>query len=333
MDHLPGASSVREGWDGLENPCKFHEMDSLGDLAESSTVEDDGSSESLGGACVPDDARVPSSPELVFCPRPQNVFLHKPTSPCPEDPERRVCLMSPGLGKEQVSQKREPLQPLRRSRASFGEASRVSAEEIWRAKQILLRKNHWARTDPMEKAQTFSADAIAALSALNFPNQTYSSVLPTVGTGRSDAILRITTETVAALLESRRGPAYKLIDCRFAYEYNGGHIRYAANLEALADIASLFGNAGEEDGGAEGESRVILVFYCEYSSMRAPRLALYLRNEDRKRNVYPKLKFPNVYVMQGGYKEFFRKHPAFCEPMSYIPMDDPGRVERPAQPN
>ena len=51
------------------------------------------------------------------------------------------------------------------------------------------------------------------------------------------------------------------------------------------------------------QKRTILVFHCEFSSERGPRQLRYLRACDRTRNPYPKLHYPEIYLLYGGYKE------------------------------
>lgn len=46
----------------------------------------------------------------------------------------------------------------------------------------------------------------------------------------------------------------------------------------------------------------------------------YVRERDRLGNEYPKLHYPELYVLKGGYKEFFLKCQSHCEPPSYRPM-------------
>jgi len=47
-----------------------------------------------------------------------------------------------------------------------------------------------------------------------------------------------------------------------------------------------------------------------------------LRNRDRETHVddYPSLTFPELYLLEGGYKAFFDAHPFLCQPSSYTPM-------------
>ncbi|PIO28159.1 hypothetical protein AB205_0119670 [Aquarana catesbeiana] len=46
----------------------------------------------------------------------------------------------------------------------------------------------------------------------------------------------------------------------------------------------------------------------------------FLREEDRARNEYPSLHYPEVYLLKGGYKDFFPEYKMLCEPQGYCPM-------------
>ena len=50
----------------------------------------------------------------------------------------------------------------------------------------------------------------------------------------------------------------------------------------------------------------------------------YVRDCDRKMNhvAYPSLHYPEMYVLQGGYKAFFEKFESLCDPQKYLPMSD-----------
>lgn len=48
----------------------------------------------------------------------------------------------------------------------------------------------------------------------------------------------------------------------------------------------------------------------------------FLRNKDREmhRETYPALFYPEMYLLEGGYKAFFESHKMLCEPVCYKPM-------------
>lgn len=51
----------------------------------------------------------------------------------------------------------------------------------------------------------------------------------------------------------------------------------------------------------------------------------FLRNNDRSRNehAYPALHYPEIYLLHGGYKDFFEAYPELCDPINYRQMLDP----------
>ncbi|MGH0174796.1 UNVERIFIED_CONTAM: hypothetical protein FKN15_069188 [Acipenser sinensis] len=68
------------------------------------------------------------------------------------------------------------------------------------------------------------------------------------------------------------------------------------------------------------EKHLVLVFHCEFSSERGPRMCRFVRQKDRMMNLYPNLHYPELYILKGGYKEFFPKFQNQCRPQSYRPM-------------
>uniref|UniRef100_A0A8C7IMU9 protein-tyrosine-phosphatase n=1 Tax=Oncorhynchus kisutch TaxID=8019 RepID=A0A8C7IMU9_ONCKI len=68
------------------------------------------------------------------------------------------------------------------------------------------------------------------------------------------------------------------------------------------------------------DHRVLLVFHCEFSSERGPRMCRFVRERDRTMNEYPNLHYPEIYILKGGYKEFFPHFGMQCEPQGYRPM-------------
>ncbi|CAN2388316.1 positive regulation of cell cycle G2/M phase transition [Pristimantis euphronides] len=141
--------------------------------------------------------------------------------------------------------------------------------------------------------------------------------------GQHQDLKYITPEMMTDVLEGK----YKdhighcvIVDCRYPYEYEGGHIRGAVNLPLEHDVeAFLLKNPIVP---SDENKRVIIIFHCEFSSERGPRMCRYVRKQDRNSNEYPKLHYPELYVLKGGYKEFFPDYQALCEPQSYRSMYD-----------
>jgi hypothetical protein len=107
-----------------------------------------------------------------------------------------------------------------------------------------------------------------------------------------------------------------IVDARFEYEYAGGHITGAINIKSEAEMKQLF----DEFSG----SSVCLIFYCEFSRNRGPILMWNFRHYDRSRNLscYPALTYPTIYLLRGGYKEFYGCCPDLCFG-GYVPMCSP----------
>jgi M-phase inducer tyrosine phosphatase len=81
-----------------------------------------------------------------------------------------------------------------------------------------------------------------------------------------ESLPRITKETMVDILDGKYGLCYDrsiIVDCRFEYEFKGGHIDGAINVNNKEELATqLFETAPAE--------RALLVFHCEYSAHRAP---------------------------------------------------------------
>lgn len=136
----------------------------------------------------------------------------------------------------------------------------------------------------------------------------------------ADGLPRITRDTMVDIIDSKYDHQYDkivVVDCRFEYEYNGGHIDGAVNFndkQLLAD--KLFSEPFSPS--------TLLILHCEYSVHRAPLTAKHVRSHDRNTNManYPSLTFPEMYILDGGYSKFFANHPSKCYPQNYIEMND-----------
>lgn len=171
---------------------------------------------------------------------------------------------------------------------------------------------------PLPSSYRHAGGMIAEYDMYNLP---YPPVLPLLKKKKQSDL--ISAETVVGLM---RGDfehvfdSYHIIDCRYQYEYEGGHIRGARSMvpvDAEQELDRLFLR------NPQGGSRVAIVFHCEFSSKRGPRACELLRKMDRLANRpdYPNLFFPYVYVMEGGYEKFHQAYPEWCEG-GYLPMKD-----------
>uniref|UniRef100_A0A2K6E2E6 M-phase inducer phosphatase n=1 Tax=Macaca nemestrina TaxID=9545 RepID=A0A2K6E2E6_MACNE len=140
--------------------------------------------------------------------------------------------------------------------------------------------------------------------------------------GKHQDLKYISPETMVALLMGKFSnivDKFVIVDCRYPYEYEGGHIKTAVNLPLERDAESFLLQSPITPCSLD--KRVILIFHCEFSSERGPRMCRFIRERDRAVNDYPSLYYPEMYILKGGYKEFFPQHPNFCEPQDYRPMN------------
>jgi M-phase inducer tyrosine phosphatase len=103
---------------------------------------------------------------------------------------------------------------------------------------------------------------------------------------KEDGLMRVMPSTVADLVEGKYASLidrFVIVDCRFPWEFEGGHIRGAINLYVQEQVESFFlvpGNGLRSDiphlplpsksGDAHPEGKTVIIFHCEHSEMRAP---------------------------------------------------------------
>lgn len=140
--------------------------------------------------------------------------------------------------------------------------------------------------------------------------------------GKEHDIAYISPATMVELLNKDQQNV-TIIDCRYDYEYDGGHIVGAKNCSTQdmlrAELLSAQQRASHQNH--------IVIFHCEFSQERGPKMLRHLRQQDRTLNAqrYPSLFYPEVYLLQGGYKAFWDhctliKSVNLCEPQAYKPM-------------
>lgn len=164
-----------------------------------------------------------------------------------------------------------------------------------------------------------------------------SLVLPTTPSTAHPDLNVISPETVARLLRGDFAPQlarHVLVDCRFSYEFAGGSVKTAQSLSDPASVEQRFLRHPPPDC-----ARTALVFFCEFSATRAPKMCVrlplclclspslsklsrsleahsgvvvscrlrHVRNLDRWLHAeqYPTLFYPELYLIDGGYKKCF----------------------------
>jgi M-phase inducer tyrosine phosphatase len=173
--------------------------------------------------------------------------------------------------------------------------------------------------DMMMQKRDESSFAQSTLQAVMDIDDPHIPVLPHFfQEGQPDSIPRIAKETLLEVLDGKYNEHYDqrmVVDCRFEYEYEGGHIDGAINYNDKELLTSqLF------ESSLPGKT--LLIFHCEYSAHRAPIMARHIRKQDRAVNVehYPRLTYPEVYILDGGYSGFFADHRERCYPQNYVEM-------------
>ena len=127
---------------------------------------------------------------------------------------------------------------------------------------------------------------------------------------------------------------FRIIDVRYKFEYEGGHINGAENwqhgedeefLEAILPLSTPPLQQKPDATVSKNSKRDIVIFHCEFSSARGPALMRDLRSRDREVNkpTYPNLYHPETYLLHEGYKVFWENYPDLCTPRAYQPMKDP----------
>jgi hypothetical protein len=118
------------------------------------------------------------------------------------------------------------------------------------------------------------------------------------------------------LLEDPSSQGYNrvlIIDARFRYEYEGGHVHTAVNVYSRAQLVEVYDRYRT--------ANVCVVVHCEFSQDRGPKLEWAFREHDRamNREHYPHISFPRMFLLEGGYRRFVSEFPSDCCGV-YVPM-------------
>ncbi|KAH3761833.1 M-phase inducer phosphatase 1 [Pelomyxa schiedti] len=166
------------------------------------------------------------------------------------------------------------------------------------------------------------------MEELHLRESVTNTLLPTVERHCSN-LPCISCSTLAEIIQGKYKHLFSgflVVDCRFPYEYSGGHIKGSVSLHTTDGLDKFFFHGGINDlFPCVQEQNIAVIFHCEFSSQRAPSAFHVIRNKDRTLNMeqYPRLLFPHMYILDGGYNSFYTQYKALCSPTSYTPMRDP----------
>ena len=97
---------------------------------------------------------------------------------------------------------------------------------------------------------------------------------------------------------------------------NNVELKISNEIEIIAtsNVTSLYSQKSDSSLYQAKQKRIIPVFvmHCEFSSKRGPKFYKHIRNLDRLQNIYPQLSYPQLYVLKGGFEQFYIDHPSFC---------------------
>ncbi|KAM9059558.1 M-phase inducer phosphatase 2 isoform 1-T1 [Megaptera novaeangliae] len=281
------------------------EDDGFVDILESDLKEDDvvpPGMESLISAPLVKTSEKEKEQDLIMYSKCQRLF-RSPSMPC--------SVIRPILKRLERPQDRDlPIQSKRRRSVTPPEEEQQEAEE---PKARVLRSKSLCHDEIENILDSDHRELIGDYSK--------AFLLQTVD-GKHQDLKYISPETMVALLTGKFSnivERFVIVDCRYPYEYEGGHIKTAVNLPLERDAETFL--LQRPITPCSLDKRIILVFHCEFSSERGPRMCRFIRERDRASNDYPSLYYPEMYILKGGYKEFFPQHPTFCEPQDYRPMN------------
>ena len=92
---------------------------------------------------------------------------------------------------------------------------------------------------------------------------------------KDDPLKRINHETLLSVLDGKYASLYDehvIVDCRFPYEYEGGHVEGAFNINTIDALHSQFFLFDNNAQLCTPIKRNLIIFHCEYSAHRAPRM-------------------------------------------------------------
>ncbi|CAF0845690.1 unnamed protein product [Brachionus calyciflorus] len=206
----------------------------------------------------------------------------------------------------------------------------ISDDDITQASNLEDSFTSSSHNESFNSIENIETEPIASIPTMQeeYSNEkligdmTKPHTLPILVKSRHSDLASIEPETLIDLINGKYDDQigkFVIIDARYPYEFNGGHISGAQSGYFKQDLFDkIFSQPIESPNGKP----VILVFHCEFSIERGPKLMREFREMDRSLNTncYPNLFYPEIYLLEGGYKQFYESNQDLCEPKNYVPM-------------
>eukprot|EP01096_Ripella_sp_DP13-Kostka_P005330 TRINITY_DN181_c0_g1_i1.p1 TRINITY_DN181_c0_g1~~TRINITY_DN181_c0_g1_i1.p1 ORF type:complete len:638 (-),score=227.90 TRINITY_DN181_c0_g1_i1:153-2066(-) len=115
-----------------------------------------------------------------------------------------------------------------------------------------------------------------------------------------------------------------VIDCRYPYEYQGGHIKGAINCSPWNIPLLINQRLFTHNITREMTDNVVIILHCEFSQRRAPKTHTILREVSRRvfgARVDASC-YHNCYVLGGGFKNYHAQYKEDCNGV-YVPELQP----------
>lgn len=214
---------------------------------------------------------------------------------------------------------------------TFAEQSITSIEKMLeKTTKTSLKNQHDLIKESLDiECEVTSSQEVVTTTHRLIGDRSKYHVLPTKTSIKHNDLSVISTETLQQVLSGQFDSeidSVMVIDSRYPYEYEGGHIQDAENLYTKEQVFEKFLSSDKlkkmtTKANLNGK-RAVIIFHCEFSSERGPGMLRFLRNQDRTLNKdsYPNLFYPELYLLEGGYKAFYEQNKDQCEPRTYKPM-------------
>ena len=137
---------------------------------------------------------------------------------------------------------------------------------------VPLQKCYSENHASIMKAVQVSSDDFTLIGDFSKPY-----ILPLLDNSKHQDLKSISCHVLADLLRGQYSnviDTYTIIDCKFPYEFEGGHINNAINLYTQEHVFKHFAlnRTKEAETSSIVSKRKVLIFHCEFSSERGPGL-------------------------------------------------------------